>query len=48
MAGCGHYTKVVMALQSPVIDSRMPQIVEGEILYPGSLASGDKSLSCAG
>jgi hypothetical protein len=34
MAYCRHYTKVVVPLQSPVIDSRMPDVVKEEILYP--------------
>lgn len=43
MADCGHYTEVVMALQSPIIYGRRPQIGKGEILYSGFWASGDKS-----
>jgi hypothetical protein len=38
VAGRRHYTKVVMALQPPVIDCRMPQLVKGEVLYPRPLA----------
>jgi hypothetical protein len=43
MPGCRHYTKVVIALQSPIIYSRVAQIVKGEILYPGFLAWRDES-----
>ena len=38
-----HYTKVAMALQPPLIDSRVPQVMESEFLYSGFFASGDKS-----
>jgi hypothetical protein len=32
---CRHYTKVVMPLQSPVVNGCMPKIVKDEILYAG-------------
>jgi hypothetical protein len=43
MAGRRHYTKVVMALQPPVIDIRVPQILKGKVLNPRPLAGRGKS-----
>ena len=43
MAGRRHYTKVVMPLQPPVIDSGVSQIVKGEVLYPRPLAGRGES-----
>ena len=43
MAGRRHYTKVVMPLQPPVIDSGVFKIVKGEVLYPRPLAGRGES-----
>jgi hypothetical protein len=43
MAGRRHYTKVVMAMQPPVIDIRVPQIVKGKVLNPRPLAGRGES-----
>ncbi len=35
VAACGHYTKVVIPLQPPVIDGRVSEVMEGEVFNPG-------------
>ena len=44
MARCRHYTEVVISLQPSVIYGCVPQVVKGEILYPGILAGGYETL----
>ena len=38
-----HDAEVVMALEPPVIDCRVPQIVKGKVLYPCPPTSGNKA-----
>jgi hypothetical protein len=42
VAGRCHYTKVIMSLQTPVINSSMSQVVESQVFDAGFLASHGK------